>query len=228
VTLAVARRLKAAVEGRLGIRVLLTREGDQAVGLDERAANASWRSSVKGAQVFFLTSEGFGEALRRLQTTAQQLPALGGGMREIEMVPWEMAQTRYIAQSGALANLVEEQLRQHVPISPRPVQQAPLRVLVGANMPAVLVEMGFLTNAGQEQRLSSDEFQANLAGAIADAIVRYRGGTARLEPRSPDHADADERTSEASEPRERSGELRGPRERAWRGVRRGEAPRLRQ
>jgi N-acetylmuramoyl-L-alanine amidase len=61
-------------------------------------------------------------------------------------------------------------------MSPRAIQQAPFRVLVGANMPAVLVEMGFLTNAQQEQQLQSDEYQNAVTQALLDAIVRYRAG----------------------------------------------------
>ena len=62
-------------------------------------------------------------------------------------------------------------------MSPRSLQQAPFRVLVGANMPAVLVEMGFLTNPQQEQRLASDDYQNALVQALVDGIVRYRGAT---------------------------------------------------
>ena len=58
-----------------------------------------------------------------------------------------MAQARHIEQSAAFAKAIEASLRERVPMSPRAMQQAPFRVLVGANMPAVLVEMGFLTNA---------------------------------------------------------------------------------
>jgi N-acetylmuramoyl-L-alanine amidase len=54
------------------------------------------------------------------------------------------------------------------------LQQAPFRVLVGANMPAVLVEMGFLTNPQQEQRLASDDYQNTLVQALVDGILRYR------------------------------------------------------
>ena len=70
---------------------------------------------------------------------------------------WEMAQARHIEQSAAFARAIEASLRERVPMSPRALQQAPFRVLVGANMPAVLVEMGFLTNPQQEQRLASDD-----------------------------------------------------------------------
>jgi N-acetylmuramoyl-L-alanine amidase len=61
-----------------------------------------------------------------------------------------------------------------VPLSARALQQAPFRVLVGANMPAVLIEMGFLTNAEQERQLKSSTFQDTIVQALVDAIVRFR------------------------------------------------------
>ncbi|HEY7059303.1 MAG TPA: N-acetylmuramoyl-L-alanine amidase, partial [Vicinamibacterales bacterium] len=196
ITLAVARRLKAALETRLGVRVLLTREGDQTVPLDQRAAlannnkadlflslhaNASIRSSVSGAEVFFLSLAEYGdEAQEAARAQSETLPVLGGGNRDIEVVLWEMAQARHIEQSAAFAKSIEAALRERIPMSPRALQQAPFRVLVGANMPAVLVEMGFLTNPQQEQRLVSDDYQNALVQALVDGIVRYRGAAAPL------------------------------------------------
>ena len=131
VTLAIARRVKAALESRLGTRVLLTRDGDQAVGLDQRAAlannnkadlfislhaNASIRQSVAGVEVFYLNLEGYGEAAQRAaQAPRDALPVLGGGTRDIEVIPWELAQARYIDQSSAFARALEGALRERVP-----------------------------------------------------------------------------------------------------------------
>ena len=169
VTLGVARRLKAEIEARLGVRVILTRDADATVGLDERAAvannnkadlfislhaNASVRSSAAGAEVFYLSLEEYGDQAQRIaKGETEALPVFGGGVRDIEVILWEMAQARYIEQSAVLAQAVEGALRERVPMSPRAIQQAPFRVLVGANMPAVLVEMGFITNAEQEKQL---------------------------------------------------------------------------
>lgn len=194
VTLSVARRLKAALEARLGLRVILTREGDATVGLDERAAlannnkadlfvslhaNASMRPAASGAEVFYLSLDEYGDAGQRVaHGESESLPVFGGGTREIDLVLWEMAQARYIQQSAALAAAVEASLRQHVPMSARAVQQAPFRVLVGANMPAVLVEMGFITNAGQEKQLRSDAFQESLVQALVESITRFRDASA--------------------------------------------------
>jgi N-acetylmuramoyl-L-alanine amidase len=188
-TLAVARRVKSALEARLGARVLLTREDDRTVPLDERAAfannnkadafvslhaNASLRRTASGAEVFFLSLDRADEEARRVaEAEGVAMPVFGGGTREIDVILWEMAQTRHLAQSAELAKALESQLRSVVPMSPRPIQQAPFRVLVGANMPAVLVELGYVTNAEQEAALASAPFQTRLAQAITEAVARF-------------------------------------------------------
>jgi N-acetylmuramoyl-L-alanine amidase len=206
VTLAVARRLKSALEARLGLRVILTRDGDQTVGLDERAAvannnkadlflslhaNASVRPSAEGAEIFYLSLDEYGDQAQRVaQGESEALPVFGGGTRDIEVILWEMAQARYIEQSAVLAQNVEAAMRERVPMSPRAIQQAPFRVLVGANMPAVLVEMGFISNPDQEKQLASDAFQNSLVQAFVDSIIRFR------DARAPARPDARARSSE--------------------------------
>lgn len=190
VTLSVARRLKASLEARLGVRVILTRDGDGTVGLDERAAvannnkadlfislhaNASVRPSAAGAEIFYLSLAEYGEeAIRAATGPRESLPIFGGGSRDIEVVPWQLAQARHIDQSAALAAQIEASLRARVTMSPRALQQAPFRVLVGANMPAVLVELGFMTNPEQEKQLASDAYQASLVEGLVDAVVGFR------------------------------------------------------
>jgi N-acetylmuramoyl-L-alanine amidase len=195
VTLGVARRLKGAIEARLGARVILTREGDDTVGLDERAAvannnkadlfislhaNSSVRPSAAGAEVFYLSAADYGDEAQRVAFGGtEQLQVLGGGTRDVEVILWEMAQVRHIAGSAVFAQLVEGSLRSRVPMSARALQQAPFRVLVGANMPAVLVEMGFISNPEQEKQLNSEAFQGAVVQALVDSIVRFRDGQGR-------------------------------------------------
>ena len=187
VTLSVARRLQAAIQRRLGLRVVLTRSGDAGVTLDERAAiannnradlfislhaNASMRESATGAEVFYLRPveyEDPGDA-----RGGEHVPVVGGGTRLLDIVRWERAQLRFVDRSALWARTVAEELRARVPMSPRGVQQAPLRVLVGANMPAALVEMGFISNPGQEVQLASPAFQDAVVEAVLQSIIRFR------------------------------------------------------
>ncbi len=192
VVLDVARRLRSALDTRLGVRVLLTRDDDRVVPHDERAsiannnkadlfislhANSSPSKSAKGAEVFYLSLDGLGSEARRMVEgpEARPVPVLGGGTRDIDLILWDMAQARHLNESAAFAVLVEEELRRRVEMSPNPIQQAPFRVLVAANMPAVLVEMGFLSNPEQEGQLTSDDFKNRVVQSLVDAIVRYRG-----------------------------------------------------
>ena len=190
ITLAVAKRLRTLIESRLGLKVYLTRDDDRTLSLDDRSAfanshkadvflsihaNAAVRPSLKGAEVYYLTVErADAEARKRADDDATVLPALGGGSRTINLILWETAQARYLEQSAALAGFVEQALRTRVEMSPRAVQQAPFRVLVGANMPAALVEIGYLTNVDQETQLGSAAYQDLVAQALMDALVKFR------------------------------------------------------
>jgi N-acetylmuramoyl-L-alanine amidase len=190
VVLSVARRLRATIESRLGIRTLLTRDADVAVGLDERTAvannnkadvflslhaGASVLPTVAGATVFSISLAAYGAAAQQLAAAGvPELPVFGGGSRPIEIIQWDLAQARHAERSALLAALVEEQLRSRVPMSQRPIIEAPLRVLVGANMAAVLIELGSLTNAVEAQRLAGDAYQTALVQALHEAVVRFR------------------------------------------------------
>jgi N-acetylmuramoyl-L-alanine amidase len=188
----VARRLRSMLDTRLGVRVLLTRDDDRVVPHDERAsiannnkadlfislhANSSPNKEAKGAEVFYLSLDGLGAEARKMMENpdTRPVPVLGGGSRDIDLILWDMAQARHLSESAAFAMLVEEELRRRVEMSPNPIQQAPFRVLVAANMPAVLVEMAFLSNAAQEAQLKSDEFKNRVVQSLFDAVVRYRG-----------------------------------------------------
>ena len=190
VTLDAARRLKRLVESRLGVRVVMTRDDDRAVSLDERDAiannskadlflsvhaNASPSPSVKGTEVYYLRLDRAGEEARRnAAATELILPVVGGITRPIDIIPWDLAQASHVDASSRFASMLEEELEKRVPAGSRPLQQAPLRVLSGANMPAALVEMVYLSNAEQEQRVKSDDFQGALVEAMYGAIVRFK------------------------------------------------------
>jgi N-acetylmuramoyl-L-alanine amidase len=90
------------------------------------------------------------------------------------MMLWEMAQLQHLEQSAVVAGLVEQTLRQRVKMTPRAIQQAPFRVLVGANMPAILVELGFISNPDEEKLLGGHAYQSRLVEALVDAVGQYR------------------------------------------------------
>jgi N-acetylmuramoyl-L-alanine amidase len=187
-TLAVARRTKAAIEARLGLRVLLSRDDDRRVPIDERTAiannnkadlfislhaNGSMRRTTTGASIFYAAFDKE-TAEPSAAGSAERVPTFGGGARDVELVMWDLAQTRHLDRSAAFADLLQQQLHDRVPLSSTPTDRAALRVLESANMPAVLVEMGYLTNPDQEKLLTSEPFHAAIVQAIVDAIVKFR------------------------------------------------------
>src|SRR6185503_531316 len=115
-TLDIARRLRSLVERGLGVRVILTRDDDRLVPIDERAAaanngkadllvslhaNGALTSSPSGAEVYYDRLDREGEAARRLAAEgAVALPVVGGGRRTIDVVPWELAQARHVEASA--------------------------------------------------------------------------------------------------------------------------------
>jgi N-acetylmuramoyl-L-alanine amidase len=187
--LTVARRLKAAIEGRLGIRVVLTRDDDRSVALSTRTAiannnkadlfislhaNASFRKTATGASILYAAFDRETEQAAHASLGSVRLPTLGGGTRDVDLVFWDLAQIRHIVRSGELAALIEEQFRDRIPISAHPVDRAPLDILESANMPAVTLEMGYLSNDEQEAKMNTPEFQNTLVQAVFDAVLRFR------------------------------------------------------
>jgi N-acetylmuramoyl-L-alanine amidase len=190
VVLAIARRVKATIESRLGIRVLLTRDDDGPVDADGRAAiannnkadllislhaNGSPRPDTKGTWIYYLSLDRAGEdALRQSQVDREVLPVYGGGSREFALVSWELAQAAHVQSSAAFAGLMDKKLRESANLQTVSVDKAGLRALAGANMPAVLIELGYLSNGDEEKRLGSSDFQSNIAQATAEAVIAFR------------------------------------------------------
>ena len=187
-TLAIARRLEAAIEARLGVRVLLTRNDDRNVRIDDRTAiannnkadlfislhaNASFRRATTGAIVYYAEFDVAAIAGGTLDYI-ERVPTFSGGTRDLELVVWDLAQTHHLDQSEAFATVLEERLRERIGLASQSIARAPLSVLEPANMPAVLIELGFLTNAAQGQQLASNDFQNHFVQAVTEAIIRFR------------------------------------------------------
>ena len=190
VTLAIARRLKGLLESRLGVRVVMTRDDDRLVTPESRSAlannnkadlfislhaNSAFRPSTTGAVVYVAS---FTDAELATDTRApERLSVFGGGQRAIEIVPWQLAQITHRDESLRLAQGVVDALgalSARLPLASRPLEHAPMRVLASANMPAVLLEAGYLSNEAQEQALGTPDVQNAVAAALLDAVVRFR------------------------------------------------------
>lgn len=190
VTLAIARKLRSGLVNTLGLQAFLTRDKDQDVALDERAAyannykadlfvsihaNASRATGARGSEVFFLSYQATDEESRRVAAAEGEAAAVSGTSGgELALILWDMAQAEHLGESSALASRLQEELAEVTGSQGRGVKQAPFRVLVGAAMPAVLVEVAFISNSEEEKLLMSDGYQAKIAAALARGIARYQ------------------------------------------------------
>ncbi len=190
-TLQVARTLQRLLEERLAVRVILTRSSDGALPLETRAAvanqnkgdlfvslhfNSAVGSGASGPETFFLTPVQ-GEQAEALSAAARSVGAeRGDPLFDLQLQPWDRVQDSHLGESRALAQLVQDELNTALEASRRS-RQAPLRVLAGVAMPAVLVEFGFLTNAEEEIRFQDPEYRFRLADAVAKGIARYQAMT---------------------------------------------------
>ena len=200
VALAIARRLRDEVVNTLGVQVFLTRTRDVEMELDDRTAiannykadlfvsihaNAVRARGAKGSEVYFLSYQASDEESRRMaqmEGAAEPLGSVEPGS-DLAVILWDMAQAEHLEESSALATRIQEELAAVTGSESRGVKQAPFRVLVGAAMPAVLVEVAFISNPEEEKLLGSGAYQAKIARALMRGIARYRRErAARLGP----------------------------------------------
>jgi N-acetylmuramoyl-L-alanine amidase len=191
VSLSIARRLRDAIIDRLGLQVFLTRNGDTDVPLDERAAiannykadlfisvhaNASRSLQASGSEVYFLSYQATDDESRRVALLeGASLPEVSGPAgSDLAFILWDMAQAEYLEESSALASRLQGELAAMAGSEERGVKQAPFRVLVGAAMPAVLVEVAFISNPEEEKLLESSAYQQRVGAALMRGIARYR------------------------------------------------------
>jgi len=195
-TLDLARRLKVLLE-RQGVTVVLTRDEDRVLPLDDRTAianhnrailfisihlNASKRKSAVGAETYFLATAATDDEARTLaglenkayeSPDAAATPATSAAAPDagLELILWDLAQNSFLVESSRLAEAIQAELNTATGVRDRGVRQAPFRVLMGATMPAILIEAGFISNPEEEARFKDDAYKDKVAEAIARAVA---------------------------------------------------------
>ena len=91
----------------------------------------------------------------------------------VKNIIWDLIQNQYRQESKELARIVQEKIVRASNTSNRGVKSAPFYVLRGANMPAILVEVGFISNPWEERKLKNAKFQELIARGIYQGIVTY-------------------------------------------------------
>jgi N-acetylmuramoyl-L-alanine amidase len=190
----VTRRVARLVSEQLGIKVLLSRDGDHFVPLRERTsfanraqadvfvsihANAHREVASQGVETYFLSSEATDNAARQvaaLENSVVQLekPTAGGRGDVVKTILWDLAQSQFQEESSRLAEIVQDSMTQSLKIPSRGVKQAGFYVLGGAAMPAVLIEIGFVTNPKEERKLREARYRDDIARAITAGLAEYK------------------------------------------------------
>ena len=193
VALEIGLKLRAVIERNFPSRVVLTRDKDLNVSLENRAAlannnkadffisihaNSSFRKDAHGSETYFLSRDATDEEARKLAFLENNPTEFGEGITgdsedEIQMILWDMAQSAYLKQSSLLAESIQKELNLLLRTSNRGVKQAPFAVLAGVACPAVLVEVAFISNPREERSLTREGFQINVAQAIYRGLVNY-------------------------------------------------------
>ena len=164
-TLALARRLRSALQMRLGATVLLTRDSDVALDNEARSAVANNNQAnlfislhvglldqQGGLELFHLRHEG------RTSATPYRKP-----QRAITLfLPWYLGLQNSPAGQRRAAGILQEELMKELPDWKFPVRTAPLAVLSSATMPSLLLEIGNLNNSVNAQTLMDAAFQTKL------------------------------------------------------------------
>jgi N-acetylmuramoyl-L-alanine amidase len=193
-TLDIARRVAALLQEELGVRVVLTRGKDQFIGLRERTAlanreradlflsihvNAAPDGAATGTETYFLSNEATDGAARRAAEYENRLIAgdaggKGGSPDVLRSILWDLAQSDFQQESSRVAEALQNNLDRALRRPSRGVKQAPFYVLGGAAMPAVLVEIGFISNPQEEQRLRDDGYRDRIARALVAGVASYK------------------------------------------------------
>jgi N-acetylmuramoyl-L-alanine amidase len=193
-TLALAKSVQEVL-ARRGYRVVMTRGSDATVGLDDRAAaanaaradvflsihcNASRAATAHGTEVYYLSLDASDRAAALLAESENAAPLAtpntadkNAAVRDLDLILWDLAQNQHLSASARLAEIVQADFNRLLGITTRGVKQAPFRVLIGVNAPAVLVEVAFITNADEEARIGSDEFRRQVADTLAGSVDTY-------------------------------------------------------
>ncbi len=207
INLQVARRVVALLQEDPTLDVRLTRNRDTLIALRDRPRMAArWRAEGQpalfmsihcnahpsraetGYETYFLAEARTAESRRvqAMEDAAEQYEErpLGGGGDALGFIMSDLRQNQHLRESSDWAQMIQDRLREVHPGPNRGVKQAGFAVLVGATMPAVLVELGFISNRNEEQMLLDPRQQDTLARQLAAGVQDFFRTTDQRQPRA--------------------------------------------
>ena len=193
IVLNIAKKTKELLEKNLDVTVFLTRDKDRFVSLGDRTdfannhqadlfisihCNAAYNKKVNGTEVYYLSTAQTDEAraVEAMENDAIRFedPESIKRYSDLDFILYDMRQNEYLIESSELAEICQKYLVQELNTKDKGVKQANFYVLRGAFMPAILVEVAFLSNKSDEKRLKSDNFQKGSAISIYKSIKKFK------------------------------------------------------
>jgi N-acetylmuramoyl-L-alanine amidase len=198
VNLAAALALKSRLERTNRYRVVLTRDDDTYVPLDQRVrvaqsagadlfislhSDSGGDPSVRGASVYTLSDKASNRAARFVKQDDWFMKASLTRDRGVQDILFDLTQRNTKNRSSTFANTLTSHIEGKAPLLRRSHRDAGFMVLLAPDVPAVLLEMGFVTNPDDEQFLRDAGTRARLMNAVGDSIDDYFAEATRLASR---------------------------------------------
>ncbi|MDQ6676415.1 MAG: N-acetylmuramoyl-L-alanine amidase [Acidobacteriota bacterium] len=194
----VALRLRKLIEQKMGIEAILTRHDDTYIGLRERTALANQKKAdlflsihansspalrVSGIETYYLN---FSSSTESLDVAARENASAQNSVYDLKDLVQSIAQHDKIEESREFAQSIQSSLqafesRNSSTAKDRGIRKAPFVVLIGAQMPSVLAEIGFLSNSHEETLLSRPEHRQKLAEALYRGLSKYTQNLSHFE-----------------------------------------------
>lgn len=190
IVLSISEKLREVLT-RKGYTVLMTRDANRYIPLKQRTAfatqhkadlflsihaNASKNTKAKGIETYYLSVTSTDKA--SADTAARENADSGYSIQELETLLKGIIQESKSEDSKRLARHVQQALVQATGGVDRGVKHARFVVLIGTNVPAILIETGFISNPTEGRKLATSAYQHKIATAIAQGIERFLGKTA--------------------------------------------------
>ena len=190
VVLALSKKLAERIEKELGVEVIMTRSDDTFITLEERTqiankkkadlfisihTNASLNKQAYGIETYFLN---LAQDKDSVAVAARENATSEKNISDLQSILDSLMRNTKITESSKLATYVQESLvrnlgKSYDHINNKGVKQAPFYVLLGARMPAILVETSFISNERECKRLTDAEYQDRICDAIVDGVRAY-------------------------------------------------------
>ena len=192
IALDVAKRLEKKLSKNLNVKIVMTRDEDIFLRLSERTkianenngslfisihTNAAEDRRASGFETFLIGPNKNEAAVRvaARENAVLELEGISGQkLTNEDLIKATIAQSAFASKSEQFASMVQGDIKKRVQSKDRGVKQAGFYVLMGASMPNVLVELGFISNPSEEKKLRSPQYRDQLATAIYRAVEQYQ------------------------------------------------------